>query len=72
MNKEDAKLKELVHHWGGRLEALGPQLKALRDDPESFTREEAEALLKETDKVFKAWQLIQVTLNLRNPDGSMK
>lgn len=72
MKEAIQELKELVHHWGGRLEALGPQLKALRDDPESFTREETEALLKETDKVFKAWQLIQVTLNLQTPTNTLQ
>ena len=70
---EDVKeLKRLVDHWGKRLEDIGPQLRNLRDDPESFTREEVEALLKETEKVFKAWDAIRFVFNLQLPTKTVQ
>ena len=60
-------LRKLIRDWGQRLEDLGPKLQTMKDDPDSFTREEKLAILKEAEVVFAAINTVKYTLNI--PDA---
>jgi hypothetical protein len=63
---------ELVREWTIRLENLGPKLITLRDDPESLTRQETLEVLEESDRVFRAFELIRFHLRLQMPSDSLQ
>lgn len=65
-------LRQLIEEWGQRLEDLGPKLLAMRDDPESLTKEEQIAILEEAEVVFAAWHNIQFALNLQTPTNTIQ
>jgi hypothetical protein len=65
-------IMDMIREWTPRLEGIGPQLERLRDEPESFTREETLAILEETDKVFAAFRLIQFHLGLQSAPDSLQ
>lgn len=75
MSDHKAELKEMreqVRHWGQRLEDVGVKLHALKDDPESFTREETLEIVQEAETVFAVWHRIQFALNLQQPTNTIQ
>ena len=72
LKAEIKEMREEIRHWGQRLEDVGVQLLALRDDPESFTREQALEVVKEAETVFAVWHKIQFALNLQQPTNTLQ
>ena len=69
---EKQEFKEAIQHWGKRLEDVGVQLEALRDDPSAFTREQTLEIVEEAQTVFAVWHKIQFALNLQMPTNTLQ